>query len=111
MQERDRIILGKIVRYADDAIRFTDDMSFDGFMSDRRSMSAVAFCIGQMGELSRELSKETVAENPHIPWKSLYGMRNRIVHDYENISLTILWDTIRNDLPTLKKDIENILAQ
>lgn len=38
------------------------------------------------------------------------GLRNRIVHDYEGISLKNIWYIVNNDLPVLKKDIKNILS-
>ena len=44
-----------------------------------------------------------------IPWKSIKGMRNRIVHDYENVDLSVLWGTIKESLPELKEQLEDII--
>ncbi|MDE5938347.1 MAG: DUF86 domain-containing protein [Lachnospiraceae bacterium] len=44
-----------------------------------------------------------------ISWKQLYGMRNRIVHGYSGVNMNIVWDTIREDLPLLKAEIEKYI--
>ena len=44
-----------------------------------------------------------------IPWKSIKGMRNRIVHDYDNVDLSVLWSTIKISLPELKEKMKNII--
>ena len=41
----------------------------------------------------------------------MYGMRNRLVHDYEGIRLQIVWETISTDFPSLKASLEAILAE
>ena len=45
----------------------------------------------------------------NIPWNSIKGMRNRIVHDYENIVLSVLWGTIKECLPDLKDKLKDII--
>lgn len=44
-----------------------------------------------------------------IPWNSIRGMRNRIVHDYENVDLSVLWGTIKESLPNLKDQLKDII--
>lgn len=58
MTGKDRIVLQKVMDYAYEAIQYADGMSFEDFMNDRKTISACAFCIGQMGELVKEI--ETV---------------------------------------------------
>lgn len=109
MSGRDRIILQKIIGYILDAESYTQDMDFEGFSLDSKTMSATAFVMGQIGELAKEVSPETVSANPDIQWKGMRGLRNRIVHDYENVDLKILWDTITVDLPELRDQISALL--
>lgn len=110
MTGKDRIILQKISEYAKEASDYVQGMTFDAFMQDRKTMSATAFCISQIGELAREVSESTQAVHPQIPWRSIKGMRNKIVHDYENVDLAVLWGTITKSLPTLIRNIDNLLA-
>lgn len=109
MTGRDEIVLKKIVGYIRDAISFTKDINYEDFMDDKKTISASAFAIGQMGELVRELSNELQAQNSQVPWKNIRGMRNRIIHDYENIDFAILWRTLTVNLPELLNMIEKIL--
>ena len=87
MIARDRIILRKIVGYATDALEYIRDSSFDSFMSDKKTVFACAFAIGQIGELASNISEETRRAYNSIPWRNIRGMRNRIVHDYEHVDM------------------------
>ncbi len=41
----------------------------------------------------------------------MYGMRNRIVHDYEGIQMKVIWDTITDDFPALRQALRTILEE
>lgn len=73
-------------------------------------VDACVFNLMQIGELAKisltDDFKEAVAS---IPWKQLYGMRNRIVHGYSGVDMSIVWDTIHEDLPLLKNEMEKYL--
>ena len=73
-------------------------------------VEACVFNLMQIGELAKTaLSDEAKERITTIPWKQLYGMRNRIVHGYSGVDMTIVWDTIRHDLPILIGEIEKNL--
>lgn len=61
--------------------------------------------------MTKEISPELEKSYPHIPWRGMHGMRNRIVHDYENVDLVMLWDVIINDLPELLTQISSLLEE
>lgn len=109
MTSKDRIILQKISGYTDDVIRYIDGFTFEQFMADKKTISACAFTVSQIGELAKDISTNTQEEYSNIPWKSIRGMRNKIVHDYENIDLAVLWGTIAKSLPELMNQIDGIL--
>ena len=111
MTGRDRIIIQKVFGYIKDIISYTEGYTFDNFMSDKKTISACAFSIGQIGELAGNINADIREEYPDIPWRSIKGMRNKIVHDYENVDLAVLWGTIQNSLPQLAAQLENILEQ
>ena len=67
------------------------------------------FVIGQIGELAKVVSDELQAATPHINWSGMKGLRNRIVHEYENVDLRMLWAVIKTDLPTLRLQLEEML--
>jgi len=109
MNDKDKIILQKITKYSQDAISYVGDMAYDTFIADSKTLSATAFVIGQIGELAKTVSEETQTMVSSINWRGIRGLRNRIVHDYENIDLKMLWDVIKIDLPELLVQISKAL--
>lgn len=51
--------------------------------------------------MSRRLEKEFVEQHKEIAWNQLYGLRNRIVHDYEGVNLQLIWEIVNEDIPEL----------
>ena len=109
MQGKDKIIIQKIIKYTNEIFEYTENMSSHDFLKDKKTMAACAFSVSQIGELSKEISDETQKNFTDIPWSAIRGMRNKIVHDYENIDLSVLWGTIEKSLPDLKMKLEGIL--
>lgn len=107
---RDKIIVQKIIGHTADLISYLKGMDFAAFISDKKTISACAFTVGQIGELAKHISEETSMANPQIPLRSMKGMRNKIVHDYEHINLTVLYETITRNIPELKLQLEQVLA-
>ena len=62
----------------------------------------------QISENAKKLTEEYKAEHTEIPWKAIYGLRNRIVHDYGNVDLEVVYETLKNDIPEL---LEMILTE
>jgi len=62
-----------------------------------------------IGEAAARVSPDGQAKYPSIPWPQAVGMRNRLVHGYDQVDLDVLWDTIKYDLPPLIKALEKIL--
>ena len=54
-------------------------------------VEASVFNLGQLGEVSNKIDEEYEEEHPEIPWRQIYGLRNRIIHDYEGINLNLIW--------------------
>lgn len=86
--------------------------TFDSFISNRMLQEACIFNVLQVGELSKVgLDEAFIAAHSEIPWNQMYGMRNRLVHDYEGIRLKVVWATINNDFPDLKNALQSILDE
>ena len=63
----------------------------------------------QIGELVGGLTDDFKAENNHIPWRAIKGMRNVVVHKYGEVDMETLWDALTNDLPKLKENCKKLL--
>ena len=106
MNDRDKLILGKVIMYIGEVLSYVEDLDFTSFSTDRKTINATAFVLGQIGELASQVSEETRNANPQIMWRGMRGLRNRIVHDYENIEMKRLWEVVFDELPELKKQIK-----
>ncbi len=109
MKSRDRIIIQKIIGYIDDVEDYINGVEAKDFLDDKKTITACAFSVSQIGELVKEITDETIEKHKNIPWNSIKGMRNRIIHDYENVDLSVLWGTIKESLPILKEDLKEII--
>ena len=62
---------------------------------------SMLFRMIQITENAKKLTEEYKMEHAGIPWKAIYGLRNRIVHDYGNVDLEVVYETLKNDIPEL----------
>lgn len=64
-------------------------------------LDSMLFRMIQISENAKKLSDEYKQVRCDIPWNALYGLRNRIVHDYGNVDLNVVYETLKNDIPEL----------
>ena len=109
MKNKEYMSFTKMIEYIDKAIKYVNGYNFEQSLKDEKTVDATIFAISQIGELVKNISKETMDKYSEIEWNMIKGLRNRIVHDYEGISLKSIWYVIENDLIELKENIQNIL--
>jgi uncharacterized protein with HEPN domain len=85
--------------------RFVSGIDENTFRSDEKTQSAVILQLALIGELAKRLSTET-KERIQLPWKEIAGFRDRAIHDYFDIDLGIVWQTILDDIPLVKSALE-----
>jgi len=97
-----------------DAIRqiqtYLQGISYDAFCQDQLRQDAVVRQLEIIGEASRRISDSFRAQYPTIEWQDIIGMRHKIAHDYFEVDLRTVWDTVEDDLPPLKQEIARILG-
>lgn len=107
---RIRQTLKKIIGHIDHTLEYCQGMDFDAFTSNRMLQEACVFNVLQIGELAKNgLDEAFIAAHPDIPWRQMYGLRNRVAHDYEGIRMKVIWETITNDFPALRMTQKQIL--
>ena len=89
--------------------RYTEGMTLDEFVRDARTMDAVVRNLMTMGESIRWIPEPILDAHPAVPWRTLRGMRNVVVHEYFGVDPAILWETVRGDLPPLEADLQAVL--
>ena len=87
--------------------RHMTGVSEDDFASDELLQDAMMFRLIQASENARKLSDRFKADYPLVPWGDVYGLRNRIVHDYGTVDLHIVYVTLSKDIPALAQMIED----
>lgn len=96
----------------DDAITaifsYTKIMSLPTFENDRKTREAVILNFIIIGEAIKKIPPDTLLEYPDVPWKEFAGMRDKLVHDYYQMSTVILWETIQQDLPVLFQAVNEL---
>jgi len=90
--------------------RFTAGISLTEFKSNEEKYEAVNRKFQIIGEAARRLSPEASKLFPEIPWKLITAMRNIIVHDYDDVDLDVVWETVQRDIPPLIARLEAYLT-
>lgn len=109
MKNKEYMSLKKMIEYINKALKYTDGCDFKTFSSNEEKVDATVFAISQIGELVKNISKETIEKYSNIEWIIIKNLRNKIVHDYEGIKLNFIWDIVTKDIIQLKVDLEKIL--
>lgn len=105
---RNNIIVHKMSGYCEKLISYCDGYDYSAFAADTKLVEACVFNLSQLGELCHALDDEFTAAHPEIPWKEMYGLRNRIIHDYEGVNLILIWEIIKEDIPALSDMLKQI---
>ena len=87
-----------MIRYTEKLLKYSEGLCYEDFCANEMLVEACVFNLSQMGELAHNLDAEFIGIHREIPWISLYGLRNRIVHDYEGVKLNMIWDVLSSDL-------------
>lgn len=89
--------------------KFIEGIDYEGFAKDYKTYQAVIRMFEIIGEASKSISEEVKIKFPDIPWRDIISMRNKIIHEYFGINSKVVWYTIQEDLPVLKKQISILL--
>lgn len=91
-------------------LEYTEGLTFEEFTADRRTRDAVIRNLTTMGESIRWIPEPVLAEHPSVPWRTMRGVRNVVVHQYFGVDDAILWATVRHELPPLVPLLEAVIA-
>ncbi|OGQ35716.1 MAG: hypothetical protein A3F16_08560 [Deltaproteobacteria bacterium RIFCSPHIGHO2_12_FULL_43_9] len=110
MQKRhDVACLKDIFIAAKEATSFIKGIGENNFRNDSLRKSAVIRQLEVIGEAAKRVSEEFKSKNPGIPWQEMIGMRDKLIHGYDDIDLTIVWRVTYIELPKLIKQIKPLL--
>jgi len=98
-----KLYVQDIIKAIDHIESFVEEIEFEEFISDIKTQSAVIRQFEIIGEAVKKLDKSITADYPAVEWSAIAGMRDLLIHHYFGVDLDLVWETIHNDLITLKK--------
>jgi uncharacterized protein with HEPN domain len=84
---------------------YTAQCSKDEFVENVQLQDSVIRRLLVIAEAARRVSETTRKTLPKISWQEINGMRNRLVHDYDDVNLNIVWDVVRSEVPSLIEEL------
>jgi len=103
--------LRDILEAMEKAEEFTNDLDLLKFTRDAKSAFAVIRCLEIIGEAARKIPADLRRRFTDIPWQSLAGMRDKLIHDYAGVSLEIVWQTVKEDIPVVRPMLVTMLEK
>ena len=86
-----------------------EGIRYEDYETDFRINFAVIRALEIISEASKRIPEDLRESTPNIPWKGMSGMRDRIIHGYDNIDYQIIWDVVKKDIPKIKPLIQKNL--
>jgi len=109
MKKDPRIFLHHILESMEETENHIRGISEEEFSRDVKTQDAVVRRIEIIGEATKNLPADFQREHPGVEWREIAGMRDKLIHHYFGIDMSIVWEVSKKDLPKLKKQISKIL--
>jgi uncharacterized protein with HEPN domain len=103
------------LRHIQDSIEkiesYVSGVEKDEFFENSMVQDAVIRQLEIIGEAAKRISESARAKEPDIPWNSIAGMRDKLIHDYFGVDLSTVWVTVKEDLDPLKQAVQRMLGE
>lgn len=88
---------------------YLGDMDYAALLEDQKTADSIVRNLEVIGEAASRLPKEFTQVHPHLPWRQIVGLRHRIVHDYFDVDLALVFDICREEVPPLSTNLRKLL--
>jgi uncharacterized protein with HEPN domain len=106
---RELAYLNDMLTSAKLAREYVQGKSLDGFLQDVQCQDSVLRRLVLIGEAARRVSEEGRNKYSAIPWREIIGMRNALIHEYEEVDLQVVWTTVQQRVPDLIRSLEEAM--
>jgi uncharacterized protein with HEPN domain len=106
---RDNESLIDIERAVRRILRYTNNISRAELEMNDEKVSAILYQIAVIGEATKRLSQEFRQQHSEIPWRDIAGMRDVLIHKYDQVDFDVIWDVVQSKLPELLTLLEPLL--
>jgi uncharacterized protein with HEPN domain len=107
---RDPATLLDIARFSEVILQLTEGLNEQEFQADLKTQLAVLYELIILGEAVKRLSPEFRDRHPNVPWRSMAGMRDKLVHDYDQVDARRIWEVVTTSIPELLTQITPLLS-
>jgi uncharacterized protein with HEPN domain len=107
-ESRDLATVVDMIRACESAMSFINGMDEQSFDRDVRAVSAVNYQIAILGEAVTRLSPSLRDRYAQVPWRDIKGMRNHLIHGYDQVPLAEVWEVVKRDVPALIEQLRAI---
>lgn len=111
MAKDPKIYLEHIIESIDVIEKYAKGQTLDSFLHAPKDQDAIIRRIEIIGEAVKNLAEDFKGKYPDVPWQDAADMRNILIHEYFVVDVKTVWDTVNNDLPKLKQQIQKILKK
>lgn len=109
--EKDKACLLDMLRFTQTILQLTMGMDEEMFKQDLRTQLAVLYELTVLGEAVKRLSLTFRDAHPQLPWRSMAGLRDKLIHDYDGVAVERVWEVVRYHLPDLLDKLQFILTK